>query len=38
MSMTEKVAIWLVAGAFIGICLYAALEALRDFDEEGFYE
>ena len=38
MSMTEKVAIWLVAGAFIGICLFAALEALRGLDEDGFYE
>ena len=38
MSMTEKVAIWVIAGAFMAICLFAALEALRDFDEDGFYE
>lgn len=38
MSMTEKLAIWAITAAFIGICLYAALEALRDFDEDGFYE
>jgi hypothetical protein len=38
MSMTEKILIWLVAGTFMAICLFAAFEALRDFDEDGFYE
>jgi hypothetical protein len=38
MSMTEKILIWAMAGAFMAVCIVAAFEALRDFDEDGFYE
>jgi hypothetical protein len=37
-SLTEKIAIWLVAGAFIAIAVYGAVEALRSYDEDAFYE
>lgn len=29
MSLTEKILIWLVAGAFIAVCIVAAVEAIR---------
>jgi hypothetical protein len=38
MSMTEKILIWALAAAFMAVCVVAVVEALRDFDEDGFYE
>lgn len=38
MSLTEKIAIWLVAGAFIAVAVYGAVEAIRTYDEDAFYE
>jgi cell division protein FtsL len=38
MSLTEKVLIWVIAGAVIASAVYLAFEAMRDFDSEAFYE
>jgi hypothetical protein len=37
-SLTEKALIWIIAGAFIAIAVYGAVEALRGYDEDAFYE
>jgi hypothetical protein len=37
-SLAEKALIWIIAGAFIAIAVYGAVEALRSYDEDAFYE
>lgn len=38
MSLTHKIIYCALVAGFIGVCLVAVLEALRGFDEDGFYE
>lgn len=38
MSLTEKLLILVLAGAVIASAVYLALEAMRDFDSDAFYE
>ena len=38
MNMTEKIIYCALVAGFLAVCLVAAVEALRDFDEDGFYE
>jgi hypothetical protein len=37
-SLTEKAVIWIIAGAFIAVAVYGAVEAIRSYDEDAFYE